>query len=100
MVVTQKYTDITEWFLSTLKTLLQTQKVVTIALPGGHSLDGWYTSVISNPAVWKGIDMSCLRWCLVDERCVPVESPDRNDVYVWETFLKPLGFLSEQFLCL
>lgn len=100
MIVTQKYTDITEWLFSTIKILFQKQETITIALPGGHSLDGWYTSVISNPAVWKGIDMSRLRWCLVDERCVLAESPERNDTYVWETFLKPLGCAPTQFLCL
>ena len=90
MVVTQKYPDITEWLLSTLQTLLQEQKTVTIALPGGHSLDGWYASILANPDILKGIDRARLRWCLVDERCVPPESPDRNDSYVWETFLQPL----------
>lgn len=73
---------------------------MTIALPGGHSLDGWYVSILREPNIWKGIDISRLRWCLVDERCVPFESPDRNDSYVWEIFLKPLGIDKKNFHCL
>ncbi|MFA6079945.1 MAG: 6-phosphogluconolactonase [Candidatus Gracilibacteria bacterium] len=100
MKTTALYSDITDWFFSTLETLLGTQKTVTIALPGGHSLDGWYASVIGNVDIWKRIDATRLRWCLVDERCVPADNLDRNDTYVWETFLKPLGFTLDQFLCL
>ncbi len=97
-MITHSYSEVTDWFMRSLQALLQKQETVTIALPGWHSLDGWYASILWNPDVWKGIDKTCLRWCLVDERCVPAESPDRNDAYVWKTFLEPLGFLSEQFL--
>lgn len=101
MIVTNKYTDINDWFFSTLKTLLQQQEKVIIALPGGHSLDGWYAaSILSDSNGWKGIDISRLRWCLVDERCVDPDSPNRNDNSVWNIFLKPLGFKPAQFLCL
>lgn len=100
MIVSSQYTDITAWFCSTLKTLLLKKDTVIIALSGGHSLDGWYVSVLREPNIWEGIDTSRLRWCLVDERCVPVESSDRNDTYVWGTFLKPLGCAPVQFLCL
>jgi 6-phosphogluconolactonase/glucosamine-6-phosphate isomerase/deaminase len=99
MIVTSKYTDITEWFFSTLKTLLQDYETITITLSGGHSLDGWYASILSDSNDWKGIDRSCLRWCLVDERCVPPDSPDRNDLYVWNTFLQPLGMNKKNFFC-
>lgn len=99
MIVTSKYTDITDWFFSTLKTLLQQQETVTIAFPGGHSLDGWYISMLSDSNGWKEIDISRLRWCLVDERCVSLENLDRNDISVWETFLKPLGIDKKNFLC-
>ena len=99
MKITSHYSDITDWFFQTLQVLLQKKETVTIALPGGHSLDGWYVSIIADSNVWKGIDRARLRWCLVDERCVLVESTDRNDVYVWETFLKPLGIGKKNFLC-
>lgn len=46
MKIVSHYFDITDWFFQSTQSLLQKQKIVTIALPGGHSLDGWYTSVI------------------------------------------------------
>ena len=46
MKIVSHYFDITDWFFQSIQSLLQKQKIVTIALPGGHSLDGWYTSVI------------------------------------------------------
>jgi len=53
MKTTSLYSDINDWFFSTLKLLLGKQKNVTIALPGGHSLDGWYASFIADKEVWK-----------------------------------------------
>lgn len=100
MKTTSLHSDVNDWFFSTLTILLQKEKTVTIGLPGGHSLDGWYASVISDLDVWKGIDISRLRWCLLDERCVSPDNKDRNDSYVWDTFLKPIGCMPEQFLCL
>lgn len=89
----------TQWFLRAIQEAVKEKNIVTIGLPGGHSLDGWYASVIANRDAWQWIDISCLRWCMVDERCVVPESSDRNDRYVFEVFLKPLGFTLEQFLC-
>jgi 6-phosphogluconolactonase/glucosamine-6-phosphate isomerase/deaminase len=99
-MITHSYSDISHWFVTTIQNLLQKQETVTIALPGGHSLDGWYASVLSNSDVWKGIDIARIRWCLVDERCVSEDSSDRNDIYIWETFLKPLKIDKHSCLCL
>ena len=99
MKIVSHYFDITDWFFQSIQSLLQKQKIVTIALPGGHSLDGWYTSVIWEGGRWDLIDKSCIRWCLVDERNVSPEDLDRNDSLVWNNFLKPLGVTEEKFLC-
>jgi len=99
MKITSHYSDITDWFIETLQILLGKQETITISLPGGHSLDGWYASIIADLNMWKGADISRLRWCLVDERCVPSESSDRNDRYVWNIFLQPLGVDKSNFLC-
>lgn len=48
MKITSHYSDITDWFFQTLQVLLQKKETVTIALPGGHSLDGWYASIIAD----------------------------------------------------
>jgi len=90
MIITHSYPDVTQWFLDAIQEVLKEKKNVTIGLPGGHSLDGWYTSIITDKDVFRRIDTSKIRWCLVDERCVVPESFDRSDKYVWETFVKPL----------
>lgn len=100
MNISSHYSDITHWFLQTILTLLQQKKIVIIGLPGGHSLDGWYASVLADREIWRNIDTTRLRWCVVDERCVDAESADRNDRHVWKTFLEPIGiFIPEQCLC-
>ncbi len=99
-MVTSSYSDMSIWLYASIREILARKDVVTIGLPGGHSLDGWYTSMLVDREAWKGIGATRLRWCLVDERCVGADSWDRNDVYVWEIFLKPLGCMPEQFLCL
>lgn len=77
-------------------------------MPGGTSLDAWYMELVAilstkyqvPNTLW--VDFKRLRFCLVDERCVWVDSPERNDTHVWEKLIQPLcekGILkSEQFI--
>lgn len=62
MNITHQYSQVTDWFFQTLQRCLEKQKIVTILLPGGHSLDGWYASILGDLAVWRGIDTTRLRW--------------------------------------
>ncbi len=55
---------------------------MNIGLPGGSSLDGWYDYILTHPEIWRGIDVTRLRFGLVDERCLPKGDPDRNDTHV------------------
>lgn len=91
MKITSSYSDITDWFFQTLQTCLEKQKIVTILLPGGHSLDEWYISLLPDTR-WNTVDKSIFRWWLVDERVVSSDNPDRNDIQVWRKFLEPAGF--------
>jgi 6-phosphogluconolactonase len=107
-MITSKLSDVTAWFFETISSLQSTQETVTIGLPGGSSLDGWYAELVSELSTkyWvpstSWIDLKKVRFCMVDERCVSIESPDRNDAHVWKTFLEPLcekGILKpEQFI--
>lgn len=100
MIITHTYTEFSDWFFLKLHTLLEEKDIVKIALPGWHSLDNWYVSMLWDGENWRKIGLSRLRWCLVDERCVSIESPDRNDSYIWEAFLQPLGVEKRHVLCL
>jgi len=61
MNITSHYSDITDWFFQTLQNYLRKQKTVTIALPGGHSLDGWYANILHDTR-WQAIDKKALIW--------------------------------------
>lgn len=92
---TSQITDVTNWFFETIKKLQSSQEVVTIGLPGGSSLDGWYEQLLDErywigDIGWKQIQLEKLRFCLVDERRVPPSSPDRNDTHVSEKLITPL----------
>ncbi len=60
---------------------------MNIGLPGGGSLDSWYDYILSRPETWRGIDVTRLRFGLVDERCLPKGHKDRNDTHVLEAFI-------------
>lgn len=90
MKITHSYEDIATWFQGNLKHLMELAWEVNIGLPGGSSLDGWYSYILTHPETWRGTDVTRLRFGLVDERCLPKGNKDRNDTHVWEVFIWPL----------
>jgi 6-phosphogluconolactonase/glucosamine-6-phosphate isomerase/deaminase len=71
MKITHSYEDIALWFQKNLRDMMELTSEVHIGLPGGSSLDGWYDYILSHPEIWRGIDVTKLRFGLVDERCLP-----------------------------
>lgn len=88
MKITHSYSDITNWFFSTLQLLLQKQATVMVGLGGGSSFDSWYLELLDSEG-WKNIETSRIRWCVTDER-VNCDISDRNDEHIWDVFLWPL----------
>jgi 6-phosphogluconolactonase len=70
--------------------MMELTSEVHIGLPGGSSLDGWYDYILSHPEIWRGIDVTKLRFGLVDERCLPEWDRGRNDTHILEVFIWPL----------
>lgn len=87
MKITHSYQDIATWFQKNLQHMMEVTPEVSIGLPGGSSLDGWYEYVLTHPETWRGIDVMRLRFGLVDERCLPKGDKDRNDTHVLEAFI-------------
>lgn len=103
MKITDSYSDITDWFVQTLDSLLVKQGSVTIGLGGGGSFDSWYWQLMTNDE-WRINNEELLkkiRWCVTDER-VNCELSERNDAHIWEVFLWPLfeqyGIPEEKFI--
>ncbi len=90
MKITHSYEDIATWFQMNLRHMMELTSEVNIGLPGGSSLDGWYEHVLMHPEIWRGIDVTRLRFGLVDERCLPKGDKERNDAHVLEKFVWPL----------
>ena len=90
MKITHSYEDVSTWFQMNLRHMMEITSEVNIGLPGGSSLDGWYGYVLSHPEIWRGIDVTRLRFGLVDERCLPRGHKERNDTHIFESFIWPL----------
>ncbi len=87
MKITHSYEDIAAWFQMNLGHMMEITSVVNIGLPGGSSLDGWYEYVVAHPEIWRGIELTKLRFGLVDERCLPKGDKERNDTHVLDKFI-------------
>jgi len=87
MKIIHTYEDVTLWFQKNLRDMMEITSEINIGLPGGSSLDGWYEYILQNPDTWRGIDVTKLRFGLVDERCLPVGDEERNDVHILEKFI-------------
>jgi|GEM_PF-1911318 len=87
MKIIHTYEDVTLWFQKNLRDMMEITSEINIGLPGGSSLDGWYEYILQNPDTWNGIDVTKLRFGLVDERCLPVGDEERNDVHILEKFI-------------
>lgn len=86
---TSSYSDIYIWLDKCIEGVLSKKNIVTIALSGGTSLDDWYAWMIINTSENSSI-FSHTQWCLVDERCVPKNSTERNDSHILEIFFRPM----------
>lgn len=88
MKIAHSYSDITDWFLETLNSLLEHKNTVVVGLGGGSSFDSWYLELLDSEG-WKNIETSRIRWCVTDER-VNCDISERNDEHIWKTFFLPL----------
>ena len=68
------------------KTIAQTKAYVTLALPGGRSVQGLYEKLSqSEDPIWRKIHLF-----LVDERVVPRDDPESNFKLIKESFAETL----------
>jgi 6-phosphogluconolactonase len=88
MNIEKTLSDISEWFFTTVTSLLGSHEIVMIGLAGWTSFDAWYGELLQDPT-WNTFDTSRIRWCVTDERINCIEK-DRNDTHIWEVFLAQL----------
>ena len=86
---TKSWKEITQWLMQSIIETSITKEHVTIALSGGSSLDGWYAwcqeSIREGERAFQKV-----RFCMIDERVVPLDSDDRNEKQILEKFIAPM----------
>lgn len=82
--------DAASWILERLASAVAQGDPVHVALTGG-SLAPVLLAAVLRAAPASGVDLTRVDWWWGDERFVPLDSPDRNDLVALRDFLEPLG---------
>lgn len=75
-----------DYLANTIESCLIKKEICHVALPGGNS-----PALCLNYLAEKKIDWKKIHWYLGDERCCPVDHPDRNDLMLKENLWSKIG---------